>query len=254
MKNSCKLFITTSRKTLFLQSPPRDFPLWRVYKDVKDCGQYTSMTEIKINMGDEYIAFSDETDFEQLSGSFDEFTAQSSSTLFKKEPPSEAAGSSLLKTLLTQNVNAKPTSKVETLPTPSLTKNNSEGKKTKHMTSELPFKSYATTTSTFSGSTSGPVYDENHPPPQPEKDRVINVEDSILTTLRQTNDQKLRALEKRLFEPNVVQVVASREFHVLQKLQRRMADDMEQSEIIMNYLADKYGEPEKKRVKFSTLQ
>lgn len=72
--------------------------------------------------------------------------------------------------------------------------------------------------------------------------------------LRQTNDQKLRALEKRLFEPNVVQVVASREFNVLQKLQRRMADDMEQSEIIMNYLADKYGEPEKKRVKFSTLQ
>lgn len=44
--------------------------------------------------------------------------------------------------------------------------------------------SYATTTSTFSGSTSGPVYDENYPPPKPEKDTVINVEDSILTTLR----------------------------------------------------------------------
>ena len=52
----------------------------------------------------------------------------------------------------------------------------------------------------------------------------------------------------------MVQVVASTEFNVLQKLQRRTADDMEQSEIIMNYLADKYGEPEKKRVKFSTLQ
>lgn len=64
----------------------------------------------------------------------------------------------------------------------------------------------------------------------------------------------MRALEKRLYEPNVVQVVASREFKVLQKLQKRMSDDMEQSEIIINYLADKYGEPEKKRVKFTTLQ
>lgn len=65
---------------------------------------------------------------------------------------------------------------------------------------------------------------------------------------------EVKSIGKRLFEPNVVHVVASREFNVLQKLQRRMADDMEQSEIIMNYLADKYGEPEKKRVKFSTLQ
>ncbi|XP_056002812.1 uncharacterized protein LOC130049381, partial [Ostrea edulis] len=141
------------------------------------------------NKYDNYFHFicfgnSDETDFEQLLESLDEFTTQSSSTLLKKETPSEATGPSLLKTLLTKNVNVKPTSKVETLPTHSLPKKNSEGIKKNPMTSELPLKSYATTTSNFSGSTSRSVHDENYPPPQPEEDTVINVEDSILTTLR----------------------------------------------------------------------
>lgn len=47
-------------------------------------------------------------------------------------------------------------------------------------------------------------------------------------------------------------VVASREFEVLQSLQKRMALDLQQSEIILNYLTAKYGEPAKKRAKSSS--
>lgn len=59
----------------------------------------------------------------------------------------------------------------------------------------------------------------------------------------------LKRPEKRFTEPRVV---ASREFEVLQSLQKRMALDLQQSEIILNYLTAKYGEPAKKRAKSSS--
>lgn len=68
---------------------------------------------------------------------------------------------------------------------------------------------------------------------------------------RRKNQKKFEALLKRFSEPRVV---ASREFQVLKSLQKRMTMDLQQSEIIINYLTNKYGEPEKKRVKFSFLQ
>lgn len=37
-------------------------------------------------------------------------------------------------------------------------------------------------------------------------------------------------------------------------MQKRKTMDLQQSEIIINYLTNKYGEPEKKRVKFSFLR
>ena len=42
---------------------------------------------------------------------------------------------------------------------------------------------------------------------------------------------------------------------MLKSLQKRILEHMQQSEIIVNYLTDKYdSEPEKKRVKFSSLK
>lgn len=61
--------------------------------------------------------------------------------------------------------------------------------------------------------------------------------------------KKFKALEKRFSEPLAV---VSRELEVLKSLQKRMALDLQQSEIILNYLTSKYGEPEKKRAKFSS--
>lgn len=66
---------------------------------------------------------------------------------------------------------------------------------------------------------------------------------------RKKNPNKYEALNRRITEPRVT---ASREFKVLKALQKRIVQDMQQSEIIVNYPTDKYGdEPEKKRVKFS---
>lgn len=61
------------------------------------------------------------------------------------------------------------------------------------------------------------------------------------------------ALEKRFSQPLVT---ATEEFKVLQNLQTRIANALTQSQIIVNYLCDKYGqgEPEKKRVKFSSVK
>lgn len=71
---------------------------------------------------------------------------------------------------------------------------------------------------------------------------------------RRKNPNKYEALNQRFVEPHVT---ASREFQGLKALQKRIFMDMQQSEIILNYLADKYTddhEPEKKRVKFSTIR
>lgn len=65
---------------------------------------------------------------------------------------------------------------------------------------------------------------------------------------RRKNQKKFEALEKRFSEPRVV---PSREFQVLKSLQKQMTD-LQQSEIIINYFTNKYGEPEKKGVKFSS--
>lgn len=51
----------------------------------------------------------------------------------------------------------------------------------------------------------------------------------------------MTALERRFSEP-------SQEFKVFKNLQKRIANDMAQSQIIINYLSDKHGdEQEKKR-------
>ena len=62
----------------------------------------------------------------------------------------------------------------------------------------------------------------------------------------------MRALENIFSKPLVT---ATEEFAVLRNLQTRIANDVTQSQIIVNYLCDKYGkdEPEKKRVKFLLL-
>lgn len=66
---------------------------------------------------------------------------------------------------------------------------------------------------------------------------------------RRKNPNKYEALNRRITEPRAT---ATREFKVLKALQKRIVQDMQQSEIIVNYLTDKYeDEPEKKRVKFS---
>lgn len=56
MENSYKLIITASRKTLSFNHLA--IFIFGGYKDVEDCGHYTSRTEIKINMADEYLPFS----------------------------------------------------------------------------------------------------------------------------------------------------------------------------------------------------
>lgn len=70
---------------------------------------------------------------------------------------------------------------------------------------------------------------------------------------RRKSPKKYEALNRRFTEPRVT---ATREFKVLKALQKRIMKDIEQSEIIVNYLTDKYGggEPEKKRAKFISLR
>lgn len=66
----------------------------------------------------------------------------------------------------------------------------------------------------------------------------------------------MEALERRFTDPHI-HVKACKEFEVLQTLQKRISLDMQQYDIIVNYLTDKYGDleqPQKKRVKLSTLQ
>ena len=59
--------------------------------------------------------------------------------------------------------------------------------------------------------------------------------------------RRMAALEMRFSEP-------SQEFKVLKNLQKRIANDMAQRQIIINYLSDKHGdEQEKKRVKYTSL-
>lgn len=63
--------------------------------------------------------------------------------------------------------------------------------------------------------------------------------------------KKFQDLENRFTDPKITK---TRECQVLKSLQKKILEDMQQSEIIVNYLADKYdNEPEKKRVKFSSL-
>lgn len=71
--------------------------------------------------------------------------------------------------------------------------------------------------------------------------------------LGKKSPKKYEALKRGFTEPRVT---ATREFKVLKALQKRIMQDMEQSEIIVNYLTDKYGgdEPEKKRAKFISLR
>jgi hypothetical protein len=54
------------------------------------------------------------------------------------------------------------------------------------------------------------------------------------------NKKKMQALERRFSEP-------SQEFKVLKNLQKRIANDMAQSQIIINYLSDKHGDERKKK-------
>ena len=57
----------------------------------------------------------------------------------------------------------------------------------------------------------------------------------------------MAALERRFSEP-------SQEFKVLKNLQKRIANEKAQSQIIINYSSDKHGdEQEKKKVKFTSL-
>lgn len=75
--------------------------------------------------------------------------------------------------------------------------------------------------------------------------------DSFFFFQRKNDPKKFQDLENRFTDPKITK---TRECQVLKSLQKRILEDMQQSEIIVNYLADKYdNEPVKKRVKFSSL-
>jgi hypothetical protein len=102
-----------------------------------------------------------------------------------------------------------------------------------------------------------PPADENWPPVVDEETgegSFQNAEDSILTAFRRKNPTKYNALERKMRQP--LRENVQEQFATLQKLTKRMADDMQQSCIIINYIEDKFKsstEPVRKRVKFSTL-
>ncbi|XP_056003239.1 uncharacterized protein LOC130049500 [Ostrea edulis] len=112
-----------------------------------------------------------------------------------------------------------------------------------------------------------PAIDENWPPslnqdgnwlPAPVIDQETgeksfsDVEDSILTTFRRKNPTKFKALEKKMRTPLKENV--QEQFNLLRNIHRRIAEDIEQSSIIINYLEDKCStEPAKKRAKLTTL-
>uniref|UniRef100_A0A8W8MPV4 Uncharacterized protein n=1 Tax=Magallana gigas TaxID=29159 RepID=A0A8W8MPV4_MAGGI len=127
-------------------------------------------------------------------------------------------------------------------------------KKDREVKTEIPFKRYTSSSPSSTTTTSctySPPLDENWP--HASSAPFTNVEDSILTTFRRKSPKKYEALNRRFTEPRVT---ATREVKVLKALQKRIMQDMEQSEIIVNYLTDKYGgdEPEKKRAKFISLR
>ncbi|XP_048730274.1 uncharacterized protein LOC130050343 [Ostrea edulis] len=79
-------------------------------------------------------------------------------------------------------------------------------------------------------------------------DSFENCENSILTTFRRKNPEKYNLLEKRLREP------LAEQFKLLRDLSDRVSKDLEQMNIIVNYLEDQLAPvtPKKKRVKFTT--
>uniref|UniRef100_K1Q0I0 Uncharacterized protein n=1 Tax=Magallana gigas TaxID=29159 RepID=K1Q0I0_MAGGI len=140
---------------------------------------------------------------------------------------------SLLKNLLSSTVKKEP------MTTPFNQRNTAENVQTKQplvatvlegndpLKAELPFKSYSACTASVSTPSYSPALDENWPPTLTDSTSLTaNTEDSILTTFRRNNQRKFKALEKRFTEPRVV---ASREFEVLQSLQKRMALDLQQN-------------------------
>jgi predicted adenine nucleotide alpha hydrolase (AANH) superfamily ATPase len=72
---------------------------------------------------------------------------------------------------------------------------------------------------------------------------------SLILIIKIFHEKKFCALERRFTDPNIT---STREYKVLKALQKRVKRDLKQSEIIMNYLEEKY-EPTPKRVKFNTL-
>lgn len=65
---------------------------------------------------------------------------------------------------------------------------------------------------------------------------------------RKNDPKKFQDLENRFTDPKITK---TRECQVLKSLQKRILEDMQQSEIIVNYLADKYdNEPEKNVLSF----
>ncbi|XP_061170582.1 uncharacterized protein LOC133179921 [Saccostrea echinata] len=88
-----------------------------------------------------------------------------------------------------------------------------------------------------------------------DKGRFSQVEDSILTTLRRTNPNKMCKLEKRMKEQSKQDVLEQVE--VLKTVLARVTLDCEQIKIILNFIEDKLSKVDSctsaKRVKFTTL-
>jgi hypothetical protein len=101
-----------------------------------------------------------------------------------------------------------------------------------------------------------PPADENWPPVIVNEDTgsFENAEDSILTSFRRENPNKYNALKRKMRQPFMENI--SEQFNVLRNLNKQMAEDMQQSCIIINYIEDilkSSNEPARKSVKFPSL-
>ncbi|XP_052712130.1 uncharacterized protein LOC128186368 [Crassostrea angulata] len=85
---------------------------------------------------------------------------------------------------------------------------------------------------------------------------ISQAEDSILTTLRRTNQDKIQKLEKRMKEKTQEDVLLE-QVNVLKTLLARVTVDVDQMKIIINFLEDKLSKGDNrtsaKRVAFTTL-
>lgn len=208
----------------------------------------------------EFFDFTTSTEFNELCNQLSEEMENQPKTVFYvlKETPCPQNTEdvekkpSVLKTLLQ---NSTPTTKTTTTTVSTSSKKHKVpvfstpvvSEENDHKISEVPFKSYATCETTVSTPYYSPAHDENWPPSIPTGDETkpsfLNSEDSILTTFRRTNQKKFQALKRRLTDPDIT---STKELKVLRALQKRMKKDLQQSEIIMNYLEEKYKPTQKK--------
>uniref|UniRef100_K1Q5R1 Uncharacterized protein n=1 Tax=Magallana gigas TaxID=29159 RepID=K1Q5R1_MAGGI len=90
------------------------------------------------------------------------------------------------------------------------------------------YTSSSPSSTTTTSCTYSPPLDENWP--HARSAPFTNVEDFILTTFRRKSPKKYEALNRRFTEPRVT---ATRRFKVLKALQKRIMQDMEQSDMTL---------------------